>query len=100
MTRTEAIVTITVALITQIAALAIAWLGRKEAHRAREQAREAADLARPTGNGFAGRVEAALKEIRQEVRAVRQEAADDRAALAEHIRDHTTGVLGKRNPRR
>ena len=55
-----------------------------------DQATLAAELARPTGNGYAGRSEAALADIKATVIRVEQK-------VDAHLQDHSSVSLRKRN---
>lgn len=68
---------------------------RLELHRVAELSQKAADQTVATGNGFARRVEEKLAAIeestkanRENVAAMRREAADDRRAFMEHLTNH------------
>ena len=75
---------------TLVSAVAVAYFKlRGQVTAAKHEAAQAKTYAQPTGNGFAANVLSALNEIRKDQRAMREEAAADRAVLIGHLQDHS-----------
>lgn len=82
--------------VVQLASLTGIWLKLRTTAR---DASEAKEYARPTGNGFAGKVLGSLDDIHKDIRGLRADAARDREALTTHLGDHARASLHVPAPR-
>jgi hypothetical protein len=76
--------------------LGIGVVGDK-ADAANESATDAADLSRPTGNGYAKNVLSALSDLKEGQRILHDEITENSKAFTDHLRDHVQEGMNLKN---
>lgn len=92
-------------VVAQFAAIVVAVVqGRTaaaDAKAAKQSAQTAAELSKPTGNGFADDVRQGFSDLREGIADMRRGLSRVEAKIDDHVADHArSDILGSHRPRR